>query len=270
MYQVVAFADGPFSGNPAAVFILKHWLADQTMQMIAEENNLSETAFARLNGASWDLRWFSPRQEVDFCGHATLATAHVLVTEYAKTEHFMFTTRMGQLTVAHRENSLTLQVPRLEPEPAGELTQRLAEIFGKETLACFRNFENVFLELSDERAVRGFVPDLSKIAQLHPFGLAITARGQSHDFVSRYFAPGAGIPEDPVTGSTHATLVPYWAQKFQKMKLSAFQCSRRGGHISCELGEDRVMLTGKAFTFMKAKVYLPDYGSSQNLPERAR
>jgi PhzF family phenazine biosynthesis protein len=252
MHQVDAFADEPVSGNPAAVFILEHWLTDQTMQMIAEENNLSETAFARLNGAGWDLRWFSPRQEVNFCGHATLATAHVLVNEFAQTGQLMFKTRIGQLTVVHRENNLTLEVPRPEPEPAGELTRRLAETIGNGILACFRNWENVFAELSNERAVRGFLPDLLKIAQLHPFGLAITAVGHSHDFVSRYFAPGAGIPEDPVTGSTHATLVPYWAQK------SAFQCSRRGGNINCELGEDRVMLTGKACTFMKAEVYIPD------------
>jgi PhzF family phenazine biosynthesis protein len=229
MYQVDAFSDRPFRGNPAAIFILKRWLTDQTMQMIAEENNLSETAFARSNGAGWDLRWFSPQQEVDFCGHATLAAAHVLITEYSQIDHLIFTTRMGRLGVTQRENNLTLEIPRLQPEPAGELAPRLAEILEIGSLACFRNRENVFAELSDEQAVRDFVPDLSKIVQLHPFGLAITAIGQSYDFVSRYFAPGVWNPRRP--GNWFYTcysgaLLGTETQKAEVVCVSMFQTRR--------------------------------------------
>jgi PhzF family phenazine biosynthesis protein len=258
MYQVDAFADHVFAGNPAAVLILEHWLPDTVMQSIAEENNLAETAFARPNGTGWDLRWFTPVHEVDFCGHATLATAHVLATEYEAKDDLVFATRVGELRVSRRGNSYILDLPAFLPEPLEGTLPILDGILPTKTVAVFRNFENLFVELPDERAVRAFVPDLLKISTLHPLGLVVTGRGDTHDFVSRYFIPGAGIPEDPVTGSIHATLVPYWASKLGKRSLSAFQCSRRGGHLICELAGDRVLLTGRAVTFMKANIFLPE------------
>lgn len=258
MYQVDAFASRVFGGNPAAVLILDDWLAGDTMQAIAEENNLAETAFARPNAGGWDLRWFTPTTEVNFCGHATLATAHVLAAELKMSGDFVFATRVGELRVMRRDGAYVLDLPCLPPEPIGDEPPALAAIFGDRRRATFRNFENLFVELADEAALRAFVPDLMTIATLVPPGLVVTAKGDSHDFVSRYFAPAEGIPEDPVTGSIHATLVPYWAGKLGKVRFSALQCSKRGGHLLCELAGDRVLLTGQATTFMTATIHVPD------------
>ena len=263
MYQVDAFADRVFGGNPAAVLILDDWLPDATMQAIAEENNLAETAFARPAAAGgWDLRWFTPTHEVNFCGHATLATAHVLATELGKPGDFAFATRIGELRVtrgaAGAAGDYVLDLPCLAPEPIGSEPPVLARIFGTLPRQTFRNFENVFVELADEATLRAFVPDQTAIATLVPPGLVITARGETHDFVSRYFVPAEGIPEDPVTGSIHATLVPYWAAKLDKTALSAFQCSKRGGHLKCRLAGERVLIGGRAVTFMQATIRLPD------------
>ncbi|QCI69252.1 PhzF family phenazine biosynthesis protein [Phreatobacter stygius] len=258
MYQVDAFASRIFAGNPAAVLVLDDWLAVETMQAIAEENNLAETAFARPSGKGWDLRWFTPTTEVNFCGHATLATAHVLATELNIPGDFAFATRVGELRVARQDGAYVMDLPCLPPEPIGDEPTALTAIFGDRRRATFRNFENLFVELEDEAALRAFVPDLMTIATLVPPGLVITAKAETHDFVSRYFVPAEGIPEDPVTGSIHATLVPYWAGKLGKTRLSALQCSKRGGHLLCELAGDRVLLTGQAVTFMTATIHLPD------------
>ena len=259
MYQVDAFADRAFQGNPAAVLILEDWLPEHVMQAIANENNLAETAFARPNGKGWDLRWFTPVHEADFCGHATLATAHVLAEAHHVLGEMAFETRVGEIRVSRPDGAYQLDLPCFPPQPADpELADGLQDCVPVQPVACFRNFENLFVELADETTVRSFVPDLFKIAAFHPLGVVITARGDAHDFVSRYFAPGSGIPEDPVTGSIHATLVPYWSQKLGKTRLSAFQCSQRGGHLLCKLAGDRVLVTGRARTFMKAEIYLPD------------
>lgn len=259
MYQVDAFAERAFQGNPAAVLILEDWLSDDVMRAIANENNLAETAFARPNGENWDLRWFTPVHEADFCGHATLATAHVLAAEHNVPGDMAFATRVGELRVSQREGAYQLELPCFPPQPlGGKLMHALQEIFPLGSVSSFRNFENLFVELVDEASVRSFVPDLLRIGTLHPLGLVITAPGRAHDFVSRYFVPGAGIPEDPVTGSTHATLVPYWSEKLGKTHLSAFQCSQRGGHLLCDLAGDRVLIAGRAKTFMKAEIYLPE------------
>ena len=259
MYQVDAFADRIFHGNPAAVLILEDWLPDEVMQAVANENNLAETAFARPNGRGWDLRWFTPVHEADFCGHATLATAHVLAEAHGMLSDMTFETRVGEIRVSRRDGAYQLDLPCFPPQPVdADLTQVLQESVAARPVVCFSNFENLFVELADEPAVRSFVPDLFKIAAFHPLGVVVTAHGEGHDFVSRYFAPGAGIPEDPVTGSIHATLVPYWSRKLGKTRLSAFQCSQRGGHLLCELAGERVLVTGRARTFMKAEIYLPD------------
>ncbi|PLP57138.1 PhzF family phenazine biosynthesis protein [Mesorhizobium loti] len=257
MYQVDAFSDRAFGGNPAAVLILDDWLAEEVMQSIAAENNLAETAFARPNGKGWDLRWFTPVHEVEFCGHATLATAHVLAEHHNATGEMAFSTRVGELRVARIDGGYRMDLPAFLPEPLADLPGPIAELFTGIDHHPFRNFENIFVELPDEAAVRAFVPDMTRIATLNLQGLVITGKSDGYDFVSRYFAPGVGIPEDPVTGSIHATLVPYWADKLGKTRLSAFQASARGGHLLCELAGDRVLITGKAVTFMKAEIYLP-------------
>ena len=260
MYQVDAFTDRIFAGNPAAVLVLeKEWFSDDLMQQIATENNLAETAFARPNAkAGWDLRWFTPVQEVDFCGHATLATGHVLAMELGHSGDLVFTTRVGELRVERLGEAYVLDLPVFFPEPVEERPIVLSDIFPTGWRTAFRSFENFFVELVDETTLRAFAPDLERVKTLFPFGLCVTAPGDQHDFVSRYFAPGAGIPEDPVTGSTHATLVPHWATRLGRTELTAFQCSKRGGELKCKLDGSRVRLTGHAVTFMSATIRLPN------------
>lgn len=260
MFQVDAFADRVFSGNPAAVLIFDAWLADELMLALAQENNLAETAFAVPNGEGvWQLRWFTPAHEVDFCGHATLATAHVLATEYAVSGSMAFETRVGRLRVDRDGDLYRLDIPRLDPKTLDALPSMLDGVFVQPPVAVFRNFENLFADLGSEAAVRAFVPDLLRIERLGPVGLVVTGQGNGVSgaaFVSRYFAPGAGIPEDPVTGSIHATLVPYWSSVLGGARHQAFQASPRGGWLDCELAGDRVLLRGRAVTFMDATIRL--------------
>lgn len=258
MYQVDAFSERVFGGNPAAVLVLDDWLPDSLMQAIAAENNLAETAFVKPGKEGWDLRWFTPTLEVDFCGHATLAAAHILVTEYGIAGALSFSARVGQLKVNVMENGYLLDLPCIPPEPLSQLPAAIAPLFSELAVSHFRSFENIFVVLADEEAVRGYQPELNKLAELGPVGVVITAEGKDYDFVSRYFVPGAGIPEDPVTGSIHATLVPFWAARLGKTQLSAYQASVRGGHLVCELKENRVTIEGQAVTFMKAEINLPD------------
>lgn len=263
MYQVDAFAERPFAGNPAAVLILDRPMEDRLMQSIASENNLAETAFVVGAGADWQIRWFTPAQEAAFCGHATLAAAHVLYSAYHVAGPIRFQTRqVGALTVTRRRDGrYEMDLPALAPEPVAALPAELAALFPDGVPNVTRNFENYFVELPSPDAVRAYVPDLAAIARLHPAGLAITARGgRTHqgepvDFISRYFAPGAGIDEDPVTGSIHATLVPFWAERLGMTELKAFQASARGGEIGCLLAGERVLLTGSAATFMRATIF---------------
>ena len=261
MFQVDAFANEVFSGNPAAVLILDDWPDTALMLAIAQENNLAETAYAkRREDGTWDLRWFTPAHEVEFCGHATLATAHVLATEHEIDGTMTFHTRVGELRVMPEDGRYRLDIPALPPEPLDVLPPELDGVFAAPPAILFRNFENVFADLGSEEAVRAFVPDLLRIARLGPVGLVITGRGSGSsgaDFVSRYFAPGAGIPEDPVTGSIHATLVPYWSDLLDAPVHRAFQASARGGWLDCELKGDRVLLRGQAMTYMDAIIRVP-------------
>lgn len=257
MYQVDAFTSEVFGGNPAAVLVLDQWLDDETMLAIAKENNLAETAFAKRNETDFDLRWFTPVHEVDFCGHATLATAHILFEIFEFKEDLVFQTRVGRLQVGRSKNGYTLDIPAFAPEPLASEDPDLAALLNLPPVDVFRNFENLYAVLRDQESLRGFQPNLAEIAKLFPRGLCITCPGKEHDFLSRYFAPGAGIPEDPVTGSTHATLVPYWSGKLGKSSLLAHQASQRGGNLICTLLGDRVILEGECATFMKADVYLP-------------
>lgn len=261
MYQVDAFTDRLFAGNPAAVLPLEDWLSDDLMLAIAQENNLAETAFVRPRpDGAWDLRWFTPAHEVNFCGHATLATAHILFTARGATGDLVFHTRVGMLRVTQAGAGYRLDIPRLPPEPLDRLPPEISGL-NPTPVAIFRNFENVFADLGSADAVRTFLPDLAAIARLGAMGLVVTGAetaGAGADFVSRYFAPGAGIPEDPVTGSIHATLVPCWAAKLGRDRLLAYQASPRGGWLDCELTAERVFLTGNAVTFMEATISLPE------------
>ncbi|NKK72839.1 PhzF family phenazine biosynthesis isomerase [Rhizobium leguminosarum bv. viciae] len=254
LYQVDAFATQPFTGNPAAVLVLEDWLADATMLAIAEENNVAMTCFVRRGSTGWDLRWFTPTMEASFCGHGTMATAHILATEMGIEENFQFSTLAGVLTVSRQTSGYALDIPTLAHELVAELPENVAGLLPSAPRTAFRSSRSWFIELADEAAIRSFVPDLPSIATLHPLSFVITAPGERHDFVSRHFAPGAGVPEDSVTGSTHATLVPYWAQKLRKQSLSAFQCSKRGGRLDCELHGDKVRIIGDAVTYLKGQI----------------
>ena len=260
MYQADAFADSVFKGNPAAVLVIQEDLPETLMQSIAMENNLAETAFVKkVDDHHFDLRWFTPMFEANFCGHATLATAHILLTEYGFSAPFHFQTRAGELVVRqHPSGSYELDLPRLDPAPVKEWPAILQHLYSRDAIDIFKSFENYFIVLENEERVRADVPDLSELAKLYPFAVVITARGnEPYDFVSRYYSPADGIPEDPVTGSIHATLVPYWANKLSEAELLAYQASFRGGQLHCTLTHDRVHILGNVVTYMKAEIYLP-------------
>lgn len=252
-YQVDAFATRAFEGNPAAVCPLESWLDDGLLQAIAEENNLSETAFFVPSEKGFKLRWFTPVKEVDLCGHATLATAHVLfdILGYAG-QTITFETRSGELIVERKAGRLEMNFPACPPTPC-KLSETLAKGLGQrpvEVLAA----DDYLAVFDSEATVRAITPDMVLLGQLDLRGVIITAPGTDVDFVSRFFAPKFGIPEDPVTGSTHCALAPYWAGKLGKRTLSARQVSKRGGDLTCEIKADRVLLSGCAVTFMEAEI----------------
>lgn len=254
-YQVDAFATAPFTGNPAAIMPLDRWLGDDVLQAIAAENNLSETAFLvpREDGAAdHDLRWFTPTVEVDLCGHATLASAHVLGRDKVR-----FATRSGLLTVTRGDGLLWLEMPvsRLTPTaPAGE-----AEALGQEVLGVWAvtggNGGAVVL-LDNEAAVRAARPDFAKVATCANGFIIATAPGDTVDFVSRVFCPTFGIDEDPVTGSAHCALTPFWAERLGKDRMTAIQASARSGWLGCELRGDRVVVGGTCHTVIAGEFRL--------------
>ncbi len=254
-YQVDAFACQPFSGNPAAVCWLDSWLPDFTLQAIAEENNLAETAFFVQSGQGFELRWFTPVAEVDLCGHATLATAHVLLRELQLVAGAVeFQTRSGRLGVVLRGELLVMDFPAELPKPCAPpeaLLQGLGRLPDEVLVAS--DYLAVF---PDAPSVRALVPDLSKLASLGYRGVCVTAPGEETDFISRFFAPKLGVPEDPVTGSAHCQLAPYWAARLGKTALKGFQASRRGGEVGCELQGDRVLLSGQACTVLEGTLRL--------------
>jgi PhzF family phenazine biosynthesis protein len=250
LYQVDAFADRAFVGNPAAVCPLTAPIPDALMQDIAAENNLSETAFFHPQGDGFSLRWFTPTTEVDLCGHATLASAFVLMTELepARTE-VTFRTRSGALSVQRRDDQLVLDLPAYPATPAdAETRARVAEALRVEPTEVIRA-RSLFAVLHSAAAVRAFTPDFGALSRL-PTTIGITAVGTDEarpvDFVARYFAPTFGVNEDPVTGSAYCTLAPYWAARLGKPAMRARQVSRRGGELSCVVAGDRVQIGGKA------------------------
>jgi len=257
LYQVDAFARRVFEGNPAAVCPLGAWPEDALLQAIAEENNLSETAFFVPVEEGFQLRWFTPVSEVDLCGHATLASAHVLfeILGYADPA-IRFETRSGRLVVERQGGMLTMDFPARPPKPCAP-PEALVEGFGhtpREVLAA----DDYVAVFDDEEIIRSLAPDMAKLCELDLRGVCVTAPGAEVDFVSRFFAPRYGIPEDPVTGSAHCELAPYWASRLGRTTLKAYQASKRGGEVLCELRGDRVILAGNAVTFMAAEIDLGD------------
>jgi predicted PhzF superfamily epimerase YddE/YHI9 len=252
-YQVDAFATRAFEGNPAAVCPLQSWLDDGLLQAIAEENNLSETAFFVPSEKGYTLRWFTPVREVDLCGHATLATAHVLFEKlgYAQ-EVITFETRSGDLFVKKKGTLLEMDFPACPPTPCA-LPNILAEGLGQRPIEVWAA-DDYLAVFDSEATVRAITPNQALLGQLDLRCVVITAPGTDVDFVSRVFGPKFGIPEDPVTGSAHCELAPYWARKLGKNILRARQVSRRGGKLVCEVKADRVILSGSAVTFMEAEI----------------
>ena len=253
LYQIDAFTDKPFQGNPAAVIPLETWLPDNTMQSIAEENNLPETAFFVPTRNGFHIRWYTPKTEVDLCGHATLAAAYVLfnIMKYNK-DKIEFKSKSGTLTVLQKDDWLVMDFPVQPPIPCN-IPDEIVKAFGKAPIECLRS-EDYIIVFETESDILSIRPDTDYLKKLDLRGVIITARSEQYDFVSRFFAPKYGIDEDPVTGSSHTQLVPYWAQKLGKAKMNAKQVSSRGGEIVCELHEDRVLISGKAVKFLQGKI----------------
>lgn len=255
IWQVDAFATKVFAGNPAAVCWLDEWLDDGVLQALAAENNLSETAFLVPRGGEIELRWFTPLAEVALCGHATLAAAKVLFDRRGwKEESIRFRTRQrGVLTVAKRGEWFEMDFPALPATPV-QTPAGLAAALGIEPRRVLESTDDWLVVLDDEAAVRNLKPDLASAAKFNCRCLVPTARGDAADFVSRAFAPRIGIPEDPVTGSAHCALAPYWTGVLGKDELRAFQVSARGGEVRCRVAGDRVKLAGQAVVFLEGTI----------------
>ena len=257
LFQIDAFAGRVLQGNPAAVCPLEAWLPEALMQAIAAENNLSETAFCVPEGESYGLRWFTPLKEIDLCGHATLATAHVLFEHlgFAGAE-IVFSTRSGALRVTRAGDRLAMDFPAKAVEPCAA-PGALIEGLGRAPLEVYggRDYLAVFADAAEVRALR---PDPRRLAELDRHGVIVTAPGGAEDgdvdFVSRFFVPKFGVDEDPVTGSAHCSLTPFWAARLGKATLEARQVSPRGGRLQCTLAGERVILRGRAVTYMTATI----------------
>jgi PhzF family phenazine biosynthesis protein len=258
VFHVDAFTIKPFAGNPAAVCPLTGWLDDGLLQAVAAENNLSETAFFVPHGDLYELRWFTPRCEVQLCGHATLASGFVVlqILEPSR-ESVRFETRSrGELTVSRDGDLLAVDFPSLPPWTCADPPAALISGLGKAPLEVVQIEDNYFAVYEREEDVRSIRPDFRLLEKLHPAGVAITAPGEGVDFVSRYFVPSYGILEDPVTGSTHCSLAPYWAQRLRKTSLHARQVSERGGELWCEVKEERVVLKGSAVLTLRGELLI--------------
>ena len=262
LYQVDAFANQLFSGNPAAVIPLQQFLDTALMQKIALENNLSETVFivpSAKADADYDIRWFTPEVEINLCGHATLASAYVLFNhlEFEQPE-IRFSSKSGILKVTKDGDHIVMDFPSWKPERMEEYPESLSQILGGAEIVGVYKYRDVLVELVDEDAVKNCVPDFS-LMKKHIDKMIITAPGKSADFVSRFFAPGAGVDEDPVTGSAHSQLIPFWSEKLSQNKMHALQLSIRGGEIWCEqLNAERVTMAGQCVFYMKGEITLSD------------
>jgi PhzF family phenazine biosynthesis protein len=258
IYQIDAFTSAVFGGNPAAVVPLEAWLPDTTLQAIAAENNLSETAFFVSEGEDWHLRWFTPTMEVDLCGHATLASASLIFSRLKPdARQARFRTRSGWLEVTANGDLLSMDFPSRPPVRKTDpgLQAAVTHALGKVPLELWMARDLMVL-LETESDVRALKPDLAAIAALDAFAVIVTAPGTDVDFVSRFFAPARGVPEDPVTGSAHCTLIPFWANRLGKSSLVARQVSARGGELFCESRGDRVTIAGRAVLYLEGSIHV--------------
>lgn len=255
IYQIDAFTREAFKGNPAAIVPFETWSADAVMQNIALENNLAETAFFVPNGDSYDLRWFTPTVEMDLCGHATLATGFLIFDVLGTDKKILrFQTRSDELTVEKDGDKYVLDFPS-RPGVATDVPTALIEAIGKEPKEILKSRDYLFVYES-EADIRAISPDFAAMVKASPDNVIVTAKGDNADFVSRFFAPEVGVWEDPVTGSAHCTLIPYWADRLGKNELFARQVSSRGGELFCELRGDRVRIGGHATLYLKGEIYV--------------
>ena len=255
--QIDAFAEKVFSGNPAAVCPLNEWLSDEIMQNIAMENNLAETAFIVKNNDFYEIRWFTPTVEVDLCGHATLASAFVIFNYENHSGDMVnfYSHRSGKLSVCKNNDFLTLNFP-IDTIEQIELTEEIYECFNIKPKLAFKGKTDYLLIFNNEDEIVDLIPNFINISKINARGIIVSAQGKNTDFVSRFFGPKVGINEDPVTGSAHTTLIPYWSNQLNKNLLSALQLSNRRGFLRCELKDGRVEISGKCKLFLKGEIYL--------------
>jgi PhzF family phenazine biosynthesis protein len=257
IFQVDSFTDELFTGNPAAVCILNEAIEEETMQLIANENNLSETAFVIPHGIGFKIRWFTPTVEVDLCGHATLASAFVLFNymAYEKPEITFYSLRSGELRVSREKDLLFLDFPvdTIEAKDARRMIEACLNFRPKEV---FKGKTDFMAVMESEHIIKNLKPDFRQIAKLNARGLIVTAKGNEVDFVSRFFAPQVGIDEDPVTGSAHTTLTPYWSEKLGKDEMTAIQLSKRGGKLICRYNEKRCLIGGNAKLYLSGELHI--------------
>jgi predicted PhzF superfamily epimerase YddE/YHI9 len=259
LFIVDAFTEQQFKGNSAAVVPLKEWLPDSLMQGIASENNLSETAFIKPNqNHGYDIRWFSPITEIDFCGHATLAASYVLFNHFSYQGVIRYTTlKVGDLNVAQSDNGqIIMNFPKQPPELVKDIPQALLDGLSIRPTTVLRNRQAYFAILPDEASVKRVTYDSELLKSLAPYDVVVTSSSEQYDFVSRYFWPANGGDEDPVTGSIHTGLAPYWGMILGKNSLVAYQASQRGGVVYCEIQSDRVQISGYGVLYMQGKIYV--------------
>jgi PhzF family phenazine biosynthesis protein len=258
IYIADAFTDKIFGGNPAAICPLHEWLPDTTMQRLAAENNLSETAFIIEEDDHFRIRWFTPAIEVKLCGHATLASAHIFYTELGHTKpDIWFESLSGMLKVARKnENTYTLDFPANVPDLVTDIPEGLFEGLGIEKTLVYNTTFDYMVVVASQQIIENLKPDFAQLAKVKARGVIVTAKGKDTDFVSRCFYPQSGINEDPVTGSAHTVMVPYWAKELGKTTLKAVQLSKRKGFLDCELKDNRVLMSGNAVTYLKGEYFI--------------
>ncbi len=258
IYQVDAFSEKLFSGNPAAICIVREWLTDEMMQSIASENNLSETAFVNISQNPCYIRWFTPESEMGLCGHATLASARILFDEYLKqgTSEIIFQANRGKLRAIKKENLIYLDFPKDTPISV-EIDDKIKDVLKLNPRLMYRGLDDYLAILNSEEDVKRLDLDFNKISQMDARGLIVSSQGIKTDFVCRCFYPNSKINEDPVTGSAHTLLVPYWAKELKKNLLTSYQCSDRGGLLNCSLEEDRVLIGGSSVRYLNGTITLP-------------
>lgn len=262
IYQVDAFAGGLFKGNPAAVIPLQEWLPTELMQQMAMENNLSETAYfipSKNKEAHYEIRWFTPGLEINLCGHATLASSYVIFEKLGFNEpELVLGCKSGLLRIKRKGQRFSMDFPSWKPERISDYPQEAIASLGNPEIVGVYRYRDLLVELNDEAAVKNCTPDFTLMKKTGE-KIIITARGTEADFVSRFFAPAAGVDEDPVTGSAHSQLIPFWSEKLDKKKMFARQLSARGGDIWCEqLNEERVIMSGDCVFYLEGEIYLPD------------